>query len=304
MRISDLGMQQLLLQGFQNAQASAQTRQIQLSSGDKFQTYGEYGADALRLVSADGVVARAGAFENAASIALTRLETQGSSLEIIAGAVEQSRAGFVRTLAVGNAERLLPDLEVAAQRIITALNVDLGGVFVFGGTDGARPPVNASSLSDIASVGSVDALFNEGERTTLAVEEGVFVDGGALASEIARDLFVELQELGNAEATLGPFQGELTAAQRDFLIEKSARFAELADALYQEQGLSAVSQGQASDAVTRNVRARELAEIVAAEIEDVDIAEALSGLNQDQLVIQASARALADATQLSLLNFI
>ncbi len=304
MRISDLGMQQLLLQGFQNAQESAQARQIQLSSGDKYQTYGEYGADALRLVSADGVIARASAFENAASIALTRLETQGSGLQTVADGVEQSRAGFVRTLATGNAEQLLPDLEVAAQRIITALNIDFGGVFVFGGTDGARPPVNAASLSDIAAAGSIDALFNEGERTTLTVEEGVFVDGGALASEIAQDLFVELRELGNAETTLGPFQGELTAAQRDFLIEKSARFAELADALYQEQGLSAVAQGQASDAVTRNVRARELAEIVAAEIEDVDIAEALSGLNQDQLVIQASARALADATELSLLNFI
>jgi len=304
MRISDLGMQQLLLQGFQNAQAAAQTRQVQLASGDRFQTFGEYGADALRLVSADGVIARAGAFENAASIALARLETQGSSLEIISDAVEQSRAGFVRSLAVGNAEQLLPDLEIAAQRIITALNVDLGGVYVFGGSDGARPPVNASTLNDLAAAGSIDALFNEGERTRLAVEEGVFIDGGARASDIARELFAELQELGNAEATFGPFQGELTAAQRDFLLEKSDRFAALADALYQEQGLSAVAQGQASDAATRNARARSQAEIVAAEIEDVDIAAALSGLNQDQLAIQASARALADATQLSLLNFI
>lgn len=304
MRISDIGMQQILLQGFLNAQEAAQTRQIQLASGDKYQTYGEYGADALRLVSADGVIARAGAFENAASVALTRLETQGASLELISDAVEQSRAGFVRSLAVGNAEQLLPDLEIAAQRIITALNVDFGGVYVFGGTDGARPPVSASTLSDIAAAGSIDALFNEGERTSLAVEEGVSVDGGALASEIARDLFVELQALANAEVTLGPFQGELTPAQRDFLLEISARFAELADALYQEQGLSAVAQGQASDALTRNVRARELAQIVATQIEDVDIAEALAALNQDQLAIQASARALADASQLSLLNFI
>ena len=304
MRISDIAMQHILLQGFQNAQEAAQTRQIQLASGDKYQTYGEYGADALRLVSADSVIARAGAFENAATVALTRLETQGASLEIVSDAVEQSRAGFIRSLAVGNAEQLLPDLEIAAQRIITALNVDFGGVFVFGGTDGARPPVNAATLSDVAAAGPIDGLFNEGERTSLTVEEGVSVDGGALASEIARDLLVELQELGNAEAMLGPFQGELTAAQRDFLLEKSVRFAELADALYREQGLSAVAQGQASDAVTRNVKARELAEIVAAQIEDVDIAEALSALNQDQLAIQASARALADASQLSLLNFI
>lgn len=304
MRISDIGMQQILLQGFQNAQDAAQTRQIQLASGDKYQTFGEYGADALRLVSADSVVARAGAFENAASVALTRLETQSASLERISDAVEQSRAGFIRSLAVGNAEQLLPDLEIAAQRIITALNVEFGGVFVFGGTDGAQRPVNANTLADIAAAGTIDALFNEGERTRLAVEEGVSVDGGALASEIARDIVVELGEIANAEATLGPFQGELTSAQRDFLLEKSARFAALADSLFQEQGLSAVAQGQASDALTRNRNARDLAEIVAVQIEDVDIAEALSALSQDQLAIQASARALADASQLSLLNFI
>lgn len=304
MRVSDLGLQQILLQGFQQAQGAAQTRQVQLSSGDRFQSYGEYGADALRLVSAEGVVSRASAFENAANIALTRLETQGSSLEIVSDAIESVRSGFTRTLATGNAELLLPDIENAAQRIIAALNVDVGGTFIFGGTDGTQPPVTARTLSDIGAASDIDALFNEGTRTSLTVEEGVSVDGGALASEIATELFAELRELANAEATLGPFRGNLTDAQRDFILERSARLGALVDGLYQEQGLSAVAQGQAGDAVERNVRARDLAEIIAVEIEDVDIAEALSGLNQDQLAIQASAQALSQASQLSLLNFI
>ena len=65
MPISELGLQQMLLQGFQRAQESGEIRQIQLSSGKEFQTYGEYGADALRLVTAEGVFTRATAFENA-----------------------------------------------------------------------------------------------------------------------------------------------------------------------------------------------------------------------------------------------
>lgn len=304
MRISELGMQQILLSGFQNAQGSAQIHQVQLSSGDRFQTYGGYGADTLRLISSEGVVSRASAFENAAGIALSRLEMQGASLETVAGAVEETRAAFTRTLATGNAELLLPELENAAQRVIAALNVDFGGTYIFGGAEGSAPPVLAASLGDIASAGSIDDLFRDGDRISLTVEAGVSVDGGARASEIARDLFAELQELANTPASLGAFSGNLTAAQRDLLIEKSARFAELADDLYREQGLSAVAQGQAGDAIDRNVRTRDLAEIVAAEIEDVDIAEALSRLNQDQLAIQASAQALAQASQLSLLNFI
>ncbi|MEO1251211.1 MAG: flagellin [Pseudomonadota bacterium] len=304
MRVSDLGMQAILLQSFQNAQNAAQTRQIQLGSGDRFQTYGGYGADALRLVSAEGVISRASAFENASSIALSRLETQGASLEQISDSVESIRAGFIRTLSNGNAELLPPEIETAAQRIIAALNINIGGVYLFGGTAGDRPPVTAGSLGDIGAAPSIPALFDEGGRASLTVEEGGTIDGGPLASEVAADLFVELQSFANIEATLGPLDGELTAAQRDFLVAASARLGEIADDLYQIQGLSAVSQGQAADAADRNRRAREAAEITAAEIEDVDIAEALSALSQDQIAIEASARALAEATQLSLLNFI
>lgn len=304
MRISELGMQQLLLQGFQRAQDAAQQSQIQLASGKKHETYGGYGADALRLVSAEGVFARATAFENASQIALTRLELQGASLSTVSDAIENVRAGLSRTLAAGNSEQLMPQLEVAAQQILTALNAQFGGVYLFGGTDGSTAPVGAKTLGDIAAAGSADALFTDGERVRLSVEEGVSIDGGPLASEVARDLMAELQDLAGAEAALGPFNGALTDAQRVFIAEKAARFGEIADALYQELGVNALSQGQAADAADRNRQRRDLAEIVTADIENIDIAEAITQLNQDRLAIEASAQALAQATELSLLNYI
>ena len=304
MAVSELGMQTLLLQGFQRAQSSAETHQLQLSSGKEFQTYGEYGADALRLISAEGVFTRANAYQKASEIALSRHELMGASIETVAASVEDVRAGFARTLATGGAELLLPELETAAQRIISALNIELGGVHLFGGVDGSVPPVALSSLSDIGSAADLDAVFNEGARASLAVEEGVSIDGGPVASALARRLFGELQELANAETALGPFSGVLTDAQRAFIIDKNTAFSEIADDLYQTLGLSAVAQGQAADAVDRNIARRDLAEIVSAEIENTDIAEALSRLNQDQIALQASAQALARATELSLLNFI
>ena len=72
------------------------------------------------------------------------------------------------------------------------------------------PPVGAQSLADIGAAPSIAGLFTEGERSRLAVEEGVSVDGGPLASELATELMTELQELANAEAIYGPFQGQLT----------------------------------------------------------------------------------------------
>ena len=303
-RISDIGLQQMLLQGFQNTQSAAQVSQIQLSSGKVSQTYGGYGADALRLLSSEGVFARATAYETAGQIGLTRLETQETNLTTIADGIADARQSFVATLATGNAELLLPGLEATAQRVLSALNAQLGGVYVFGGDDGAVPPVNAQSLADLGAAPSISALFNEGARVSLAIEEGVNIDGGPLASEIAQDLLLELQDLANAPATLGPFQGNLTAAQQTYISNKVAIFDQLAADLNEHLGLNGVGQAQAADAVERNQQRRDLAEIVASEIEDIDIAEVIARLNQDQLAIEASGRALAQASQLSLLNFI
>lgn len=303
-RISDLGFQQLLLAGFQRAQAAAQKSQLQLSSGKVANAYGGIGAATAQLLSAEGVVAHASAYESAANVASARLEMQEGSLTSLAESIALMRARFVTTLATGSAELLLPEIEVAAGRIISALNTQLGGVFVFGGVDGAAPPVQATSLADVGAAANTDALLGGGPHARLPVEEGATVDGGATALEIASDLFAELKDLANAESAYGPFAGQLTAAQRDFLIQKVSRLDAISADLNVELGLNGVAQSQAHDARVRNVQRRDLAEIVASEIEDADIAAVVARLNQDQIAVEAAGRALAQAMQLSLLNYI
>jgi len=303
-RISDLGMQQLLLSGFQRASDAAQSRQIQLSSGKVSDRYSGIGPQTNQLLSAEGVLTRTTAYEKSANVALSRLQIQESAVSSIGDTIADLRQLFVTTLANGSSELLLPEVETAAQRTLSALNTQSGGVFVFGGTDGTQPPVAAETLGDIGAAVNTDDLFAGGERARLAVEAGTTIDGGPLARDFASRLVAEFGELANAETTLGPFQGQLTAAQRDFLVEKVARFDEIAAELITELGLNGVAQSQAEDAVSRGRQARDLAEIVASEIEDADLAEVVSRLNQDQIAIQAAAQALSQATQLSLLNFI
>lgn len=302
--ISTIGLQQILLSGFQRAQGAAQESQIQLATGDVSNTYSGVGPQTARLLSAEGVVTRASAFEDAANAAVSRLQIQEAALTDIGDAVTDLRQTFVAALANGSGDVLLPDVETAAQRVLSSLNAQFGGTFVFGGTDGSAPPVDASSLADIGGAANIADLFSEGERARLAVEAGTTVDGGALASDIASELLGELAGFFQATSALGPFAGPLTADQRDFLVQQVARFDEISDDIITEQGLNGVSQAQALAANVRNVQARDLAEIVASDIEDADLAEVVARLNQDQLAIQASAQALAQASQLSLLNFI
>lgn len=303
-RISDLGFQQILLSSFQRAQASAQERQIQLSTGKISDRYGGVGVGAGQLLSAEGVIERASAYENSAAVAASRLQTQEAALTTIAESVAALRERFVIALASGNAELVAPELATQAQRIIAALNAEVGGVYIFGGVDGSVPPVTAASISDIAAAADTDSLFIDAARQKLAVEEGTLVDGGATAREIASGLFAMLKEVANAPAALGPFSGQLTAAQSAFVSSKIADLDRISGALYEELGLNGLAQSQTEDARTRNVQRRDLAEIIASEIENVDLAEVVSRLNQDRLAIEASARALSLASELSLLNFL
>lgn len=303
-RISDLGFQQILLSSFQRAQDAAQTRQVQLASGKVSDRYSGVGARTGQLLSAEGVVDRATAYEKASSVAASRLQIQEAGLDTIADSLARLRSRFVTALSTGSGELVTAELATEAQRILSALNTETGGVFVFGGTNGAVAPVTARTIDDIAAAADTDALFVLANRTRLPVEEGTTVDGGATADEIAGDILVRLKEIADAPATLGAFSGRLTDAQAAFLVQKVAEFDQLSAALVVHQGANGVAQRQVDAAVDRNVQRRNLAEIVASEIEDVDLAEVVSRLNQDRLAIEAAAQALAQSRELSLLNFL
>lgn len=303
-RISDLGFQQILLNSFQRAKESAQARQIQLSTGKVSDRYSGVGIGSAQLLSSESIIERATAYEKAAGIASSRLVTQEAALTTIADSVAALRERFVVALSTGGAQLLAPEIAAEAQRIIGALNTSLGGVFVFGGVEGTVPPVAAASISDIAAAADTDTLFVDAARQQLAVEEGTTVDGGATAREVASDLFATLKELANAPATLGAFSGALTSAQSAFLTQKIADLDQISASIFNELGLNGLAQGQTEEARVRNTERRDLAEIVASEIEDADLAEVVARLNQDRIAIEAAAEALSQASELSLLNFL
>lgn len=303
-RISDLGFQQILLSSFQRAQEGAQSRQIQLASGKVSDRYSGVGVRTEQLLDAEGVFTRATAYETATGVASSRLQVQEAALSTVGDSLARLRARFVTALSTGSAELIGPELATDTQRILSALNTETGGVYVFGGTDGSAPPVAARSIDDLVAAADVNDLFVVGSRVRLPVEEGTSVDGGATADEIGAAILARLKELGEAPNNLGPFTGQLTAAQTQFLVQKVAEFDALSAALVEHQGSNGIAQRQAADAADRNVQRRNIAEIVASDIEDVDLAEVVARLNQDRLAIEAAAQALAQSRELSLLNFL
>lgn len=303
-RISDLGLQSILLSNFQRAQAGSAERQIQLSSGKVSDRFSGIGTGARSLLSAEGVVARARAFENANGLAQSRLSQQEQAMQSVADSVARLRDQLIRTVATGGGELIAGALGAETQRILADLNTQSGGTYLFGGVDGTSPPVAASSIADIAAAADPASLFQTAARATLYVEDGASVDAGPTARDIGVRLAAALKQIADAPQSLGAFQGAPTAAQAQFLTQMVAELDAIAADLYQELGLNGLAQGAVADAHARTVQQRDLAEVVASEIEDVDLAEVVARLNLDRTAIEASARALAQSRELSLLNYL
>ncbi len=302
-QISDLGLQQTLLNSFQAAQEGSQARQIQLATGERSQNFAGIGVDTPSLLSAESVFARATAFEGAATTAGTRLQLQETGLNELSSAVETLRADIVRALSTGAAELLPITFDSVADRIVSTLNIEFGGVFVFGGTDGAQPPAAASSGEALATA-DLSTIFSPTERTRLTIEEGVTVDGGATAQELGAGILSTVQSLLNAEQAIGPLSGALDNDQQAFFRDVLIQLDGASETLTQELSVNGIAQGEVARAEERLVQRQNLAEIVAGEIEGVDIAEVITRLEQDRLAIEAAARALSTSSELSLLNFL
>jgi flagellin-like hook-associated protein FlgL len=278
-------------------------RQIQLSTGKVGQYHSAVGSAISPLVTSEGVITRLNAYESAANQALARFQVQESALVSLEESASTLRAGIVRALANGAGDFLSLEAEGTAGRALSALNTSLGGVYVFGGSNGAEPPVNARSLADLVGVNLAN-LFADAPAQRIAISDGRTVSGGPMAEDVGTGLLTSLQAFAEAEATLGPFDGQLTDAQRDFLREQLRALDGVIDRVITAQGLNGGLQTEASGAVAEHSRARDLAEILVSEIEDADIAEVISKLSQDQIAIEAAGRALAQVGQLSLLDFI
>ena len=303
-RISDLGLQQILLSGFQRAQEGSSERQIQLATGQVSDRYSGIAAQVTQLLSSESVIELSNAYQDAAEIAGSRLQVQEGSITTIANAVTELRNRIVTTLASGSAELLLPAVENVAGQTLSALNTQFGDVFVFGGANGSVPASDAQSLDDLLAAADVSSLLSTAPRVRLAVEEGNTVDGGATASELGQEFLTQLKAIGEAPSVLGPFSGDLTDVQQRFLTATIEQLDLIAADLNRELGLNGIAQSQADDAIQRSVAQADRAALLVSGIEDVDIAEVISQLSQDQVAIEAAGRALSQATQLSLLNFI
>ncbi len=303
MRISTQAASQSALMDLMKAQREAFEARDQLATGKKASDLKGYANSAETLMTARGAQVRTTTFINANERLASRLEVQDLAYREMSEAANDLRAAI--TTADGTA--LMNQVQEAFDRTLAALNTKFGDSFIFSGMRTDASPINATSLADLqAAVPDVSTLFqNSSGRQTARIDETTTIDMNRTASEVVGDLMASFERIADFNAgPNGPFDGAVDPAQQAFLRSEITNVIAAFETINDAMGENGAKQARI-EASLNSHRARDdyLTRMIA-DIEDADMAEAATRLNQAQTAVEVSARTFASLSQVSLLPFL
>jgi len=292
------------LMNLMNAQQRQFEAQNRVSSTKVAQDLKGYGRSSETLTAFKSAHARLNAFVTNGEAVASRLSSQDLAMNHLADAADGARQAIAEALAAGRAEALMLDLGGRFQQALDGLNAKHEGRFLFGGGRTDTRPVSGDTLEDLTAVGSVAALFNNDElKASSRLDDFTVVETGFLADELGAEMFQIFRDVqAFHEAT--PIDGQLTDAQRTFLEGIVGRF----QTAHGNVINAAARNGSLQNRVDIHVESQKdqagaLEELISGRT-DVDMAEAITNLQQAQMSVQASAQVIAQLRGVSLLDLL
>jgi flagellar hook-associated protein 3 FlgL len=182
---------------------------------------------------------------------------------------------------------------------------DANGNYIYGGNNNNVPPVTVSSLSDLASLSNVSQAFQNGTKTSsVMVADGQSVQVGVLASDIGTKMMQTLKSIADYVNTNGSLTSDMTSAQSNFL---SGEIQSATDAATQVNAVAATNGNnyqQLQNALTNQTSLSTTYKGFVSDLQDVDMATAITNLNQNQVALQAALQVTSQLNQISLLNYL
>jgi flagellar hook-associated protein 3 FlgL len=296
---------QILMTQMQRAEATLNRTNLQIATGQVADNYPGYGDKTAALEAARSAAARAEANKSVAQQVASRLDLQDTQLTQLGTLVDEVRQSLTKTMANNDGSVLMGQLEDLFEQAVTILNSKDGSGYIYGGDNDQSPPVVVKTLADLAALPAVsDAFANGTVERSARIGENRSVQVGVLASDLATEIFTLFRDIKQFDQGVnGPFSGTLTASQDAFLGTG------VQDAMSAHTGVlaHAAANGDRYQLVQGAIQDLDAATTVykgfAADIQDVDMGEALARLNQAQIGLQAALHISSTIGQLSLLNF-
>ena len=305
-RVATNSQAQYLLARIMQANQSLSRTQQQVSSGKISDNYGGINDKTAALEAARAAAERASAYATNTQLSLTQTDLQDTQLTNLSGLAQQLKDAL--TSAAGNADgtSLMVTAQSVFEQAASILNAtDSNGNYIYGGQKTDTKPFTATSLAELAGAPVSSFFVNGSQKKTVQVGDGQTEQIGILASDIGTNLMNALRTLYQQDTPSGSLDGQLTSSQVDGL---TSTVVPLANQATDELNAAAAANGNVykslKDAITHQQSLSTLYGGFVSDIEDVDMAQALTNLTQDQIALQAALTVAARLGQVSLLNYL
>ena len=285
----------------QERQFEAQNR---VSSEKIAQDLKGYGRTSETLTAFKSANARLNAFITNGEAVGSRLVAQDLAMTNLGDAVDGARQAISEALAAGRAEALMIDLEGRFQQALDSLNAKHEGRYLFAGGRTDTRPVTGDTMADLTATPTVDPMFvNDELRSKSRLDDFTVVETGFLADEMGAEFFGVMRQIqAFHEAT--PIDGQLTDAQRTFLEGIVGQLQDAHEGVVNTTARNGSLQNRVDIHVDSQKEQSTALEELISNRTDVDMAEAITDLQQAQISVQASAQVIAQLRGVSLLDLL
>jgi flagellar hook-associated protein 3 FlgL len=304
-RVGTAANAQLLLAQIQKAEAAVDSANRQVVSGKVSTTYSGYGDKTAIMEAARSASARSDANAAAAQQASVRLDLQDTQLSELSDLAGEVRQTLTKAAADQDATSLMSQMQGFYNQAVEILNSKDANGYIYGGDNNQTPPVTVTDLTALAALPSVANAFANGQiKTNVRVGDSQTVQVGLLASDLGTQLFSLFQQVAQFDAGAGgPFDSKTTPAQQNFIESMIQPATTVAEGVNGQAAANGIRYQMVEDTMTQLQARSTVYSGFVSSLQDVDMAEALTRLNQSNTALQAAFQVTSTLNKLSLLDF-
>lgn len=308
-RVGTAQQSQYFLSLIENASNALNVTQAQVASGQNANSYAGFGSQAQVLQAAISANSRNNAYQTATTLATTQTDLQDTQLTSLSSLAGQLNTAISNAIANNNPSGLMTQAQNIFSQAVSILNSqDENGAYIYGGGNNATPPLNVSSLSDLASLPSVsDAFSNGNDLKSVEVADGQTVTYGMTASNVGSGLMNALMQLASFDqGSSGDLtdSSTLSSAQNTFLTNLLSSTSAVTDNLNNVTAQNGDTYNALQNASSQQSTMATLYSGFISNIQDTNMASAATQLSLDQTQLQAALQVTASLNNLSLLNYV
>jgi flagellar hook-associated protein 3 FlgL len=306
-RVSTYGTHELSLFNNMQTQARLQAGQISVTTGMKSQDYAGLKVDSRRLLSMESTIAKIEAYERNISSVERRLQAMETNVTQVHDIASQAKTLLVNALNANDGEEL--QIHVRADDMLDQvqglLNLKFEDRYLFAGGRTDVEPVDFAAFDptdpgyDPADPTPANAGYYTGDTAVLTarVDESMTLDYGVTADEEPFEQLIRGLRIARDGGTPGSIDRP-ALEQALNLIDEAVR--EIPDV----RGRIGANLSTLESVRDKQSQLRIYAEETVTQTEAADLAETMTRISADQVLLEASYSLTARLGQVSLVNFL